>query len=286
MKNVKFLSLFLPLLLSYFLKSDPINSYIAAWVGSFVLFVLSFSGFIAPLPDDLSFAEQMMRPVIIIQIIFCGFNFCTSIFYFLDALGMQDFKWIPNYYVDIKKILKIAGAQRYYLLGHISLLLGMYSRSINKQKLKYKVREDMNWSTFLVGFTALVFITSFITKFIAGLSQIAQQLTNLCLLSGTYAFCYALTKKDRNLIFLSSFFYVYNFFNTLTSGFKEPIIISILLMCVFMYPYYKKTVTFLALPLIYVCFFIVPIYVQAFRQSIGTEENSTKSAEQDRKSVV
>ena len=281
MKNVKFLSLFLPLILSYFLKSDPINSYIAAWVGSFVLFILSLSGFIAPLPDDLTFAQQLMRPVIIIQIVFCGFNFCTSIFYFLDTLGMQDFKWRPNYYVDMKKISQIAGAQRYYLLGHISLLLGMFSRSINKQKLKYKVREDINWSVFLAGFTSLVFVVAFVTRYLAGLTQISQQLTNLCFLSGTYAICYAIIKKDRNLIFLSSIFYAYNFFNTLVSGFKEPIIISILLLCVFMYPYYKIAVTFLVIPLIYVCFFVVPIYVTAFRQATFSEDNA-KSTEQIR----
>ena len=41
-----------------------------------------------------------------------------------------------------------------------------------------------------------------------------------------------------------------------------------------MYTYYKKIVTILALPLVYVCFFIVPIYVQTFRNLIGSEDLS------------
>ena len=64
--SVKYVSLFLPLLLSYFLDSAPIISYLTAWIGSLLLIYLSLTGFIAPLPDDLPFAQQMMRPVIIV----------------------------------------------------------------------------------------------------------------------------------------------------------------------------------------------------------------------------
>jgi len=39
-----------------------------------------------------------------------------------------------------------------------------------------------------------------------------------------------------------------------------------------MYPYYKKLVTYAALPLVYVCFAIVPIYVSTFRSLMGSGE--------------
>ena len=263
--SVKYITLFLPLMLAFFLQGDPVLSYMTAWIGSFILLYLSLTGFIAPLPTDLPIVQQLMRPVFIIQVIFCGFNFCSSIFFFLDALGMRDYVWTKNYYVDIRKIDKIAEAQRYYLLGHISLLVGMYSRSINLVKQKYRVREDLDWSTFLLGFTVLIFIASFITRFIPGLSQIAEQCRNLFFLSGTYAFCYAIIKKDKSLIFFAGLLYFYSFFSTLISGFKEPVIVSILLVCIFMYPYYRRTILIAGLPLIYVCFFVIPIYVTTFR---------------------
>jgi len=275
MKGVKFLSLFLPLMLAYFLEGNPIASYMTAWIGSFLLFYLSLTGFIAPLPNDLPFAQQMMRPIIIIQLIFCGFNFCSSIFHFLNALGMEDFKWRPNYYVDMIRIDKIAGAQRYYLLGHISLLLGMYSRSLDKVKLKYKIREDINLNNFLVGLTFCAFVGSIVMRFVPGLSQVGEQCSNLSFLSGTYAICYSIIRKDRNLILLSGLFYVYNFIALMSSGFKEPIIVSFILVMVFMYPYYKKIVIISALPILYICFFIVPTYVSIFRglaQEGGTIE--------------
>ena len=274
MKSVKYLSLFLPLILSYFLAPSPIISYLAAWLGSFLLFYLSLTGFIAPLPDDLPFAGQMMRPVIIIQLIFCGFNFCSSIFYFLDTLGMQDWVWRPNYYVDMQKVDQIAGAQRYYLLGHISLLLGMYSRNIDKIKPKYRLREDIDWSLFLLFFTFFAVIISFVTKFIPGLSQISEQFHNLSFLCGTYALCYSIISKNRNLIFYASLFYTYNFIQILVSGFKEPIIISFMLVCIFLYPYYKKLVLISVVPVIYICFFIVPAYVSAFRGLANAEDQN------------
>ena len=263
--GVKYVTLFLPLALAFFLQVDPILSYLTAWLGSFLLFYLSLTGFIAPLPSDLPIMQQLMRPVFIIQIIFCGFNFCSSIFYFLDALGMRDFVWTKNYFVDIKKVGQIAEAQRYYLLGHISLLIGMYSRSINLIKQQYKVREDLDWSIFLLGFTFLVFVGSFVILYIPGMSQLAEQCRNLFFLSGTYAFCYAIIKKERSLIIFAGVFYFYSFFSTLISGFKEPVIISILLFCIFMYPFYRKAILIAGLPLIYFCFFIVPIYVNTFR---------------------
>jgi hypothetical protein len=52
-----------------------------------------------------------------------------------------------------------------------------------------------------------------------------------------------------------------------------------------MYPFYKKLITFLALPLIYVCFFIVPIYVQAFRNATNAEDN-TKTSEEIRDAAL
>jgi len=265
MKNVKYLSLFLPLMLSYFLIGNPIGSYMTAWIGSFVLFFLSLSGFLAPLPDDLPIVQQLMRPVFIIQIIFCGFNFCSSIFFFLDALGMRDFAWIPNYYVDMDKIDRIAGAQRYYLLGHISLLLGMYSRSLDLVKQKYRVRQDLDWSVFLTGLTFFAFVGSFVMRAIPGMSQVGEQCQNLSLLSGTYAFCYAIVARDRNLILIAGSFYIYTFVTTLVSGFKEPIIISLLLFSVFMYPFYRRLITIAAIPLAWFCFFVVPLYVNIFR---------------------
>ena len=275
--GVKYLTLFLPLILSYFLDTAPIISYITAWLGSFFLFYLSLTGFIAPLPTDLPFAQQMMRPLIIIQLIFCGFNFCSSIFYFLDSLGMQDWKWRPNYFVDMKKIEGIAGAQRYYLLGHISLLLGIYSREVSKIKLKYKVREELDWSIFLLFFTFFGVIASFVFRYIPGLSQLADQFHNLSYLSGTYAFCYAIVNKNKNLIFYAGIFYIYNFITVLTSGYKEPIIISFMLIAIFMYPYYKRLVMIAGLPMIYICFVIVPAYVGAFR-AINADEDNVASA--------
>jgi len=271
--SVKYITLFLPLLLSYFLETAPIYSYLTAWIGSFFLFYLSLTGYIAPLPDDLPFAQQMMRPLIVIQLVFCGFNFCSSIFHFLDSLGMQDWVWRPNYYVNMKKVDAIAEAQRYYLLGHISLLIGIYSREVSKKKMKFRVREDLDWSIFLLLFTLGAVIASFVFRYVPGISQMAEQFRSLSFLSGTYALCYAIVNKNKNLIFYSGIFYTNNFFQALIGGFKEPIIVSFMLIAIFMYPYYKRIVLVAAIPIIYICFVIVPAYVGAFRELNNGEEN-------------
>jgi len=87
----RYLLLFIPWLLALLFKDYYILSYLIAWLGSFFIFYLTFTGKVRPLPHDLSFSNQLMRPIFLIQIIFAGYMCCTSIFYFLDVLGYVDF---------------------------------------------------------------------------------------------------------------------------------------------------------------------------------------------------
>src|SRR5665213_2328878 len=90
------LVLFVPWALSALLNSDAVVSYLIAWLGSFFIFYISLTGWVKPIPTDRSIAEQLMRPIFIIQIIFAGYMCCTSIFYFLNILGYNYLQKINN----------------------------------------------------------------------------------------------------------------------------------------------------------------------------------------------
>src|SRR5579862_3821548 len=133
----RYIVLYIPWLLSLFFQSDPEFSYIIAWLGSFVIFYLSLTGWIRPLPKDRSMAEQLMRPIFLVQIIFAGYTCCTSIFYFLDVIGYVNFHKTSQFFlIDAQKLELTAQCQRYYCLGHAALATGIlfFMRYPIKQK--------------------------------------------------------------------------------------------------------------------------------------------------------
>src|SRR5437868_2517636 len=114
----KYLTLYMPWLLAMIFKSDAQLSFMIAWLGSFFIFYLTLTGWVRPLPDDLTFGNQLMRPIILVQIIFAGYMCCTSIFYFLDVLGFENFDKTSQYFlIDYQKLDLTAQCQRYYCLG-------------------------------------------------------------------------------------------------------------------------------------------------------------------------
>src|ERR1700744_6029202 len=100
----RYVVLFIPWLLSLLFKDDPTVSYLIAWLGSFFIFFITYIGYIKPLPQDRDMAEQIMRPIFIVQIIFAGYMASTSIFYFLNVLGYEDFQRTSYYLVDFDKL--------------------------------------------------------------------------------------------------------------------------------------------------------------------------------------
>src|SRR5437588_11448544 len=120
------LVLFFPWMFSLLFRSDPEVSFVIAWLGSFLIFYLTLSGWVRPIPKDRSVSEQLMRPIFLIQIIFAGYGCCTSIFYFLNVLGYVDFHKTTSYYlIDYQKLEITAQCQRYYCLGHAAFATGI-----------------------------------------------------------------------------------------------------------------------------------------------------------------
>src|ERR1700761_3170951 len=101
----RYLVLYLPWAFAMVFRSDSELSFVIAWLGSFIIFYLTLTGWVRPLPKDLKLSEQLMRPILLVQIIFAGYMCCTSIFYFMNVLGYVNFHKISEYYlVDYEKL--------------------------------------------------------------------------------------------------------------------------------------------------------------------------------------
>lgn len=274
----RYFMLFIPWILSLLFADYPVAAYLLSWLGSFFIFYVSLSGRVKPLQADLPFSEQLMRPVILIQLLFAGYMCCTSIFYFLDVLGYADSNFAdPHYLIDKKKLALTAQCQRYYCLAHAAFVCGLlFSMPIKIQPVyQYNVEKLHRLLLYL---TCTTFGISHLLGFVNGLNQFSHQLNMLSFIAGTMALSHALFERKTNSILLCLLMYTFNFYQALTSGFKEPIIISILVLAIFMYPKYRKTVVLTFLPLLLSLFMFLPTYNRIFREHAWSEDLSASTA--------
>jgi hypothetical protein len=77
---------------------------------------------------------------------------------------------------------------------------------------------------------------------------------------------------------ICSVLYVSNFYQALISGFKEPIILSVLVLGIFLYPNYKKTVFIIFVPALLILFTLLPIFNNVFRQNAWSDDVAADDA--------
>ena len=276
----RYIVLFIPWLLALACKSDSVLSYFIAWGGSFFIFLITLTGWVRPIPNDRPMAEQLMRPLFIIQIIFAGYMCSTSIFYFMNTLGYENFKHVFIHTLNDKDALGlIAQCQRYYCLGHASFVMGILIFMNYPVTKKYYI-ETERLANLLMTSAIISFPLSLLFLKIPGLSQFYYQFSSLSFIAGTLALAFAIPLKKGANTLICLLLYAFNFYQALTSGFKEPIIISILVLGIFLYPTYKKLVTITFVPIIVLLFTVLPTYNHIFRANAWNGDADSGEASQ------
>ncbi|WP_413666191.1 exosortase Y-associated Wzy-like protein [Mucilaginibacter sp. Mucisp86] len=276
----RYIVLFIPWLLALACKSDSVLSYFVAWGGSFFIFLITLTGWVRPIPNDRPIAEQLMRPLFIIQIIFAGYMCSTSIFYFMNTLGYENFKHVFIHTLNDKDTLGlIAQCQRYYCLGHASFVMGVLIFMNYPVVKKYHIETEKLANLLMVS-AIISFPLSLVFLKVPGLSQFYYQFSSLSFIAGTLALAFAIPLKKAGNTLICFLLYAFNFYQALTSGFKEPIIISILVLGIFLYPTYKKLVTITFIPAIFLLFTVLPTYNHIYRANAWNGDTNSDQASQ------
>ncbi|MFD2161038.1 exosortase Y-associated Wzy-like protein [Paradesertivirga mongoliensis] len=271
----RYLLLYIPWLLSLAFAYLPVLSFFVAWLGSFYIFYLTYSGRIKELPTDLPIAEQLMRPIFLVHVIFAGYMSVSPIFNLLDALGWISFD-DNDFPSSLEQLELISQSQRYYCLGHAAYATGLlvYLKTRNEQ---FKV-VITDLPSFLVRFTVVALIASNAFLFIPGLKQFYFQLTALSFIGATLALVFSFKADRIEYVAICGVLFIINLIQSLRSGFKEPVIINMLVLGIFLYPFYKKLVLAVFIPLMLVLFFLLPTYNQVFREKAWTKEEDVEQA--------
>ncbi len=272
---------FIVFVISLSLYEMPLFSYIIAWLGSFYIFYLTWFSRHRTLQNDLPIAAQIMRPIFLIQLIFAGFMACTSIFYFLDQLGYEYFEKVEaDKFVPLEHSYQIAKCQRLSLLAHISLVWGILwqqGRSNNKKKYSFNIpKQETNYQWLRLG---IVFYgLAILFQFIDGLFQFSIYFNNLAVFCASLLLLNGLKKKEGLLLIYGATIFILNFINATLSGFKEHILINVIILFALLYPFYKRTIALISIPTVYILLYVLPTYAMIIRQQSWTGDKSASEA--------
>jgi len=268
-KHIFYLLLYLPFILAWICQSLPHTSYLMAWLGSFFIFLVSYKGWIKKLPDDLPLFEQLLRPIFFLQIVFAGYMACTSIFYYANALGYEYLTYVGNHHFISGNIYEsIAKCQRYYVLGHAALAHGIIANMNYPIEKKYKIYAP-SMSNLLLGISFLCLPLGYLFSKIGALGQFSVQLSGLSFVAGSIALAFAIRENKRINLWAAGGLFVLNLLASLSSGFKEPIIICVLLLGIFLLPVYGKKVLPVLFSVLLILFFVLPTFIGNFRKMVS-----------------
>lgn len=280
-KVISYFPGFIIWIIAEFVISDPVFSYFFAWAGSFFIIYWSIFSNFRFINDDLALKDQVFRPIIIVQLIFAGFMCCTSIFYFLNHLGYRYFEKVDfNLDIPNAQTYLIAQCQRLCLLAHAALVAGIVLL-IKKQEGNKRVNtiaNDIDVDGFLGKFSVITFVGAIGIRFIPGFIQFSEGLTSVSVFAGTFLLVKGIVHKKKKPVYLGGGLFFSNLIKATLSGFKEPILMSLIILGGLLFPVYKKITIYVGIPLLYVLLYALPTYVGIMRTQSWSGDSSAESA--------
>ncbi len=277
-------AIFIPAFVVFFISLGlfdlPIWSFLIAWFGSFYVFYLSWFSPIRIIKKDLPVAQQIMRPIFLLQLIFAGFMCCTSIFYFIDHLGYEYFEKVsPTPFVVNEQTYLIAKCQRLALLAHIALVWGILVAQQKKQTkpcYTFSTQQKINSLWMKIGIAA--YIVAIGLQFIPGLFQFSIYISNIAIFCSSLLLLKGLRNRDSLFTVFGAAMFGINFINATLTGYKEHILVNVIILFALLFPYYKRLITLLAIPSIYILLYILPTYASVIRQQSWSGEKTADEA--------
>jgi hypothetical protein len=256
------LLIYLPWLLAHLFKFDPKLSFFTAWIGSFFIFYISISSSLAPLNTNKNFLIPVMKPIVLIQIIFAGFMCCTSIFYFLQHIDGA--------------IETISECQRLSLLAHSSLVTGMILMIKNDNQ-----SQSISFSptlSLVSGICIIAYLSSKGLVYITPLIQFKYPLQLLSITTGVYVIIKGTAERHLVSSLIGVTMFSIHFIESTLTGFKEGIIVQILILAFVGFHYYRKFVLLTAVPALIIALYILPTYANIMRTESWTKGRPATSA--------
>lgn len=259
------LILFIPWLLAVYLQDNASYSFIVAWSGVVICMILVVTGKIVPLPNDLPITSQLLRPHFLHYVYFNLYMAVTPIFFYLDVMGYRNFEFTASNPIDYVSLEQTAKSQRFYALAHAGYACGLLWNLRTRINTNYKINfEKVNQFFFLRVSWVLLFVV-LILSIVPGMKQFAIKLQDLSFISSIIAVTYFGREGKLEVRLASILVFGFNFLQIVFSGWKEPIIFTIMLLLIFSLREQRYRVLIPYSTIIIVILIFLPSYNLIFR---------------------
>jgi hypothetical protein len=274
------IAIFLPWILSLMFAQSPIYSYLIAWSGSFFIFYCTILSPIRCVSQDEELRKRIMRPIVLLQLVFAGFMCCTSIFFFLNHIGYEYLHNVnANNFVINDTTYQLANCQRYYVLAHAALVVGLIL--VNEQSPPIFYTFNKRTDQILIPISILSFVCALVLSRLPAMAQFSYMLRYVAAFSGTLTLVKGIRYRNTKLVVYGATWYVYDLLSSSLTGYKEGVIINILLLLFLLYPYYTKLISYLCVPILGGLLYILPTLATTIRAQVWSGSDTAEQARSD-----
>jgi hypothetical protein len=226
-----------------------------------------------------------MRPIVLVQLIFAGFMCCTSVFFFLDHMGYEYFTRVTIIPFRVSEgTFIIAKCQRLSLLAHASLVAGMIAQTNQFPVTKHKL--NLNLDFFLIWLCVVCYVLGGVTSRFSSIVQFSFGLINISITCSAYVFVRGIVQKKMGYTLFGGGIFIVNFLASTLTGYKESIIINVLIIGFLLFPYYKKLIITLSIPTLYLILYVLPTFASIVRHESWSGEKTAHEARSEALSAV
>ncbi len=247
------------------LTSNPDLCWWWCWGCSVLLLVASLRGVIFLIPTDLPQSEQTLRPWSLMNLIFVGYNILTSVFFWLDLQGYR-FTTFDSIRMGSPTQIQLASyAQYYYLIAQVGLLLGLGAWIRWKPRKTYRLRFKKPLATTLLRLAVVALVTMLAFRYIPGLAQLEIRSKGVLTVAGGLSLGTAY-RTQRDLLPIALIGNVILLVLALVSGWKEEVLVLVILNSIAFYPIFPRTTTLVTTSIIAVGFVVLPPFANEIRK--------------------
>jgi hypothetical protein len=274
----------IPWFLSQLLIHHPVLSFLVAFSGSFFIFYITLFSSLRCISPDRPLRRQVMRPIILLQLIFAGYMCCTSIFYFAGHIGFEYLTDLSNSHFHVnEQTFLLAKCQRLVLLGHIALVTGLLL-PLNMEPLQlrnpsfptYRLRLPM--TELLVILTLSTLALAFLMNYLPAMIQFKYYLLAISACGQAYLLILGIVHKKPLLMLFGGSFYGLHLLNATLSGYKETLLIYLVTISFIGFPYFKQFISILFVPILCILLYILPTLTTIVRKESWTGNKSPQLA--------
>jgi hypothetical protein len=259
-----------PWCLAEIFQANPTVSWLVAWLGSWGILLAVWTGRVFALPTDRPLRDQLLRPWMLMQAIYAGFNFITAVFYWLNLKGITFGLAEPPLAGEADWMLA-AQIQRHYVLAHAGLAIGFglafgVARNLNDRSITNQPEDERRLPRLLLNLAIMAVIAVLVFTRIPGLSQVAVKCRAFAVVAIAVGYGLAIQYRSSALLPLGVGVVVLAI-SALASGWKEEVLVLVLLIAAGFFPRAPKTVSIVTGLALVAGMVVLPAFTMSIRES-------------------